>query len=150
MIYLKVHDATIWWQLYMLMYNLINNSICIVSFISVDGSIDAVDFYHLFLHVLLSWCLGSLTKSVLSILCQGSLIQGLYFIMSLCSIMMLLPLWTFGLYVGLISVLTPWYLNFWFNCWSSQFLDALVLKSQFNHWSNQSTDALVPKLSVFY
>jgi hypothetical protein len=38
---------------------------------------------------------------------------------------------TFGLSVGLISVLMPWYLNFRFICWSSPLLDALVRKPQF-------------------
>jgi hypothetical protein len=56
---------------------------------------------------------------------------------------------TFGLSVGLISVLMPWYLNFRFIRWSSQLLDALLPKPQFIHWSPQFTDALVPKPPVF-
>jgi len=56
---------------------------------------------------------------------------------------------TFGLSVGLISVLMPWYINFRFIHQSSQLLDALVHKPQFICWSTQSTDALVPKPLVF-
>jgi hypothetical protein len=63
--------------------------------------------------------------------------------------LLLLPS-TFGLSVGLISVLMPWHLNFRFTRWSGQLLDALVRKSQFIRWSPQFTDALVPKPPVFY
>jgi hypothetical protein len=41
------------------------------------------------------------------------------------------------------------YLNLRFIRWSSQLLDALVLKPQFIRWSPQFTDALVPKPLVF-
>jgi hypothetical protein len=57
--------------------------------------------------------------------------------------------WTFGLSVGLINWLMPWYLNFQFIHRSSQSLDALVHKPQFIRWSTQSTNALVLKPPVF-
>jgi len=69
---------------------------------------------------------------------------------------LVLPLWAlcplaYYLYysVSFISILIPWYLEFRFTHWSSQFLDALVHKPQFIRWSTQFTDALVLKPTVF-
>jgi hypothetical protein len=53
---------------------------------------------------------------------------------------------TFGLSVGLISELMPWYLNFGLPAG----LDALVCKPQFIRWSPQSLTPWYLNLQSFY